>query len=536
MQKFFFKISSQKLILLCALYFGIILNMGFWRFVYEHISISNWSTGLFLLSLPAFLVIPLIIIFSLIIVPYIAKPALLILLCLSAAANYAMFKLGVFIDAEMYQNIVETNTREATDLITGSFLAWFGITAIIPALCLIRTRIIYSAFVRDIWHRLKQIIICILIIACFAPLTYKEYVAFGRNNREVRKLVNTLNYIYSVNKYYKLQSHAHRKFAIFDPQPISTAATSQKQLLLLIVGETARAQNFSLYGYKRQTNPELSRQDIITFADTSSCGTATAVSLPCMFSHQERAKFKVGDARHTQNLVDLLQSAGNYVFWRENDDGCKGICDRVDYEDTTQNNPSRYCFSDYCQDDAMLEGLEEKIAKLQRNSIIILHTMGSHGPTYYKRYPDSFKKFTPACETADIQDCTQEQIINTYDNTIVYTDHIISSVINILKRHPEFQSSLIYVSDHGESLGENGIYLHGLPYSIAPDEQTKIPFLLWLSDTKKRFGNIDESCIKIAAAKNKFSHDNLFHSVLGLTNTQTTAYKPELDIFAACRK
>ena len=184
----------------------------------------------------------------------------------------------------------------------------------------------------------------------------------------------------------------------------------------------------------------------------------------------------------------------------------------------------------------MLEGLEEKIAKLQRNSIIILHTMGSHGPTYYKRYPDSFKKFTPVCETADIQDCTQEQIINTYDNTIVYTDHIISSVINILKRHPEFQSSLIYVSDHGESLGENGIYLHGLPYSIAPDEQTKIPFLLWLSDTKKRFGNIDESCIKIAAAKNKFSHDNLFHSVLGLTNTQTTVYKPELDIFAACRK
>ena len=184
----------------------------------------------------------------------------------------------------------------------------------------------------------------------------------------------------------------------------------------------------------------------------------------------------------------------------------------------------------------ILEGLEEKIAKLQRNSIIILHTMGSHGPTYYKRYPNSFKKFTPACETADIQDCTQEQIINTYDNTIVYTDHIISSVINILKRHPEFQSSLIYVSDHGESLGENGIYLHGLPYSIAPDEQTKIPFLLWLSDTKKRFGNIDESCIKIAAAKNKFSHDNLFHSVLGLTNTQTTAYKPALDIFAACRK
>ncbi len=536
MQKLSFQISSQKLILAAALYFGIVLNMGFWRFIYEHASFDDWSTGLFLLSLPFFLVIPLLILFSLIIVPYLAKPILIALLCISAAANYAMFKLGIFIDAEMYQNIVETNTREATDLITGSFLVWFFVTALIPAVWLIRTRIIYSGFARDLWQRLKQIIICLLIIACFAPFTYKEYVAFGRNNREVRKLVNTFNYIHSVNKYYKLQARAHRKFMILDEHPISAASHAHNKLLLLIVGETARAQNFSLYGYERDTNPELARQNVIAFKNTSSCGTATAVSLPCMFSHQERAKFKVGDARHTQNLVDLLQAAGNYVFWRENDDGCKGICDRVAYEDVTLNNSSRYCFSDYCQDDALLNGLEEKITGLRQNSVIILHTMGSHGPTYYKRYPDHFKKFVPTCETADIQNCSQEQIINTYDNTIAYTDHIISSAIDILKRHPEYQSSLIYISDHGESLGENGIYLHGLPYSIAPDEQTQIPFLFWMSDTQRRLGNIDEQCLRSAAAQNKFSHDNLFHSVLGLTETETTVYKPELDIFAACRK
>ncbi len=315
-----------------------------------------------------------------------------------------------------------------------------------------------------------------------------------------------------------------------------TKDNSKIKLLVLIVGETARAQNFALYGYNRPTNPELTKQNIITFTDTSSCGTATAVSLPCMFSHQERTKFKVGDARYTQNLVDILQSAGNYVFWRENDDGCKGICDRVDYEDVTQNPGQQFCFSDYCQDDALLNGLEQKISNLTRNSVIILHTMGSHGPTYYKRYPDKYKKFTPTCDSADIQNCTKKQIVNTYDNTIVYTDHIISSAIDILKQYPQYQSSLIYISDHGESLGENGIYLHGLPYRIAPDTQTKIPFLLWMSDQKKQTGKIDEQCLRQNASSRQFSHDNLFHSVLGLMNTVTTVYKPELDIFAPCRR
>ena len=535
MQKFSFQISSQKLILLTALYFGLVLNMGFGNFIYENLDINNCSTALFLLSLPVFLCVPLIIFFSIIIVPYLAKPLLIAFLFVSAAANYAMFKLGVFIDAEMYQNIIETNTREATDLITGSFIIWFIVTAIIPAIFLIRTKIQYSGILKDIWQRLKQILICLLIIACCAPFTYKEYVSFGRNNREIRKLVNTFNYLYSVNKYYKLQKQATRKFLILDANPHTAPADNAAiKLLVLVVGETARAQNFALYGYNRPTNPELSKQNIITFADTSSCGTATAVSLPCIFSHQERSQFKVNDARHTQNLVDILQSAGNQVFWRENDDGCKGVCDRVAYEDVTQTG-GEYCFGRYCQDDALLSGLDDKISNLKQNSVIVLHTMGSHGPTYYKRYPDQYKKFTPACNSADIQNCSQEQIINTYDNTILYTDHIISSVIDILKQHPQYQSSLIYISDHGESLGENGIYLHGLPYRIAPDSQIKIPFLLWMSDTQKRNDNIDEHCLRQNASTLRFSHDNIFHSVLGLMNTVTTLYQPELDIFAPCR-
>ena len=161
--------------------------------------------------------------------------------------------------------------------------------------------------------------------------------------------------------------------------------------------------------------------------------------------------------------------------------------------------------------------------------------MGSHGPTYYKRYPDKFKLFTPACDSANLQDCTQEQIINSYDNTIAYTDYVISSVIDILKQNPQLQGSMLYVSDHGESLGENNLYLHGLPYAIAPDEQKKVPMILWLSETAQNNLNIDRRCLQNEAKTQTFSHDNYFHSVLNLLDISTSAYTPSLDVFNLCR-
>lgn len=537
MKKLSFTVSSQKLILVASLYFGTVLNLSFWRFIYEHLSVSNLPTVVFLFSLPLFIIVPLILFFSLIIFPYLAKPLLIILLCISATANYAMVKLGIFIDSDMYRNIIETNFREASDLVTLPAVLWFLATAAAPALFLACTRITYQPWLREIRQRLKTVLVSLLILLCFVPLSYKEYVSFGRNNREVRKLINTFNYIYAVGRYYQHQSLAKRQFVVLDNNAMTTADShSGKKALILVVGETARAQNFSLYGYERETTPLLAQQNIIAFQDTSSCGTATAVSLPCMFSHLERRRFDVNDAYYTQNLVDLLQTAGYNLLWRENDDGCKGVCKRIPAEDMVEIGGSRHCFGDFCRDEVLLEGLDNKLKNLKQNTVIILHTMGSHGPTYYKRYPDSFKKFTPACETADLQNCTRQQIINTYDNTILYTDYVISSVIDTLKRHSDIESGMIYISDHGESLGENNIYLHGLPYRIAPQEQKKIPFLLWMSEKLKKHERFDESCLRRHAAQDAYSHDNLFHSVLGLLNVRTTAYKPELDIFRSCRQ
>lgn len=165
----------------------------------------------------------------------------------------------------------------------------------------------------------------------------------------------------------------------------------------------------------------------------------------------------------------------------------------------------------------------------------MLHTMGSRGPTYYNRYPDEFKKFTPTCDTADIQNCSQESIVNTYNNTILYTDYIVSLAIDILKKFTQYESALIYVSDHGESLGENNIYLHGLPYNIAPVKQTQVPMLVWMSKTMQKLDFINYDCLKKKAKNGTFSHDNLFSSILGLLEVDSKIYRSEMDIFKECR-
>lgn len=531
-----FELSSTKLILFAALYFGLVLNFGFFRFIATHFEISGWAGYAFLFSLPFFLVVPLYLFFSLIILPYVAKPLLIILLALSSVANYAMFELGIFIDAEMFRNIVETNTREALDLVNLTSLLWFAITAIFPIILLLNTKIVYYPFKAELLKRVKYVLVSLLVFLCFAPISYKEYVSFGRNNREARKLINTFNYIYAVGKHYKRQAEASRHFIILDNKPTISATAAPKKVLILVVGETARAKNFSLYGYERETNPLLSKQNVISFSDTSSCGTATATSLPCMFSILDRKNFDVDDAKYMQNLMDLIKLSGYNAVWLENDDGCKNVCHRVTLEDMVATQNPKHCEKDFCRDEVLLDGLEERIAALKGNTVIVLHTMGSHGPTYYKRYTDEFKKFQPACDTSDMQKCSREEIVNTYDNTILYTDFILSSAIDILKKFPQYETGLIYVSDHGESLGENNLYLHGLPYAIAPDEQTKVPFLVWFSPQLKAAAKIDETCLRKEAEQESYSHDNLFHSVLGLLDIQTKVYNPKLDVFQNCRK
>ena len=533
-----FHINSITFITLVSLYFSFGLNISFWQLVFSKVSPDNFNTIVFACSLPFFIFIPLFMFFCLLVVPVIGRPLVAILLLLSAAADYAMSNLNVIIDSDMIRNFAETNLREAADFITVKALVCIFVMGIIPAALVLMTDIKFAPFVKETARRILLCLAMLLVLGAFAFTSYKEYASFGRNNSQARKYINTFNYIYAVGRYYKRSMDARREFIILDKSPqLLPNPGGKPRVLILVVGETARAQNFSLYGYEQNTNPLLSQnKEIIVFKDVSSCGTATAVSLPCMFSHLPRKEFDVTDARYTQNLLDIAKAAGYDVYWKDNDDGCKKVCNRIGKIDAKEGNKQPYCFGSYCHDDILLDGLDEQLTAINKDTLIVLHAMGSHGPTYYKRYPEKFKRFTPSCDTANLQDCTREQIVNTYNNTIVYTDYILDSVIDILRRHPDLQSSMLYVSDHGESLGENNIYLHGLPYAIAPDEQKKVPMILWMSPDTRQSLQLDNNCLTQNAETGQFSHDNYFHSVLHLLNIKTSVFDPRLDIFTPCHK
>ena len=218
------------------------------------------------------------------------------------------------------------------------------------------------------------------------------------------------------------------------------------------------------------------------------------------------------------------------VLWRDNDSGCKGVCARVPTDDLNYAQIAPYCNNNECYDEVLLHKLDDYINTNLGDKLIVLHKRGNHGPAYYKRYPTQFNKFTPTCNSNELHKCTDAQIVNTYDNIIVYTDYFLDSIIKYLeKNNNKYQSALIYVSDHGESLGEKGIYLHAIPYVFAPQEQKHIPFIVWFSQDFA-IGNKQHLP---SLTKQEFSHDHLFHTLLGLFNVQTVAYQPQLDIFAS---
>lgn len=530
-----FHITSKKFILILSLYFSFILNITLWNYLYKELDFSQTSVIIAAAIMPLIIFTPLYLLFNIITIPYLGKLIIVILLVASASADYAMSNLGVVINSDMMRNFAETNTREAMDLVTSHAIIYVLILGVLPAIWVILSKIEYSPLKKELKSRILCCLAVIGLTVALVPISYKEYVSFGRNHKVVRHYMNTFNYVFAYTRYMKKQRVKSHDFVILDNKPvINKKADAKPRVLVYLVGETARENNFSLYGYEKKTNPKLETQDIIIFKNVTSCGTATTVSLPCMFSHQTRDNFKLSAASYTQNILDIVKQAGYDVYWKDNDDGCKDVCNRVENVDAKDGNKQPFCFGRYCQDDILLDGLYERIANIKKDTVIVLHMMGSHGPTYYRRYPKEFDTFKPSCDSADLKDCTQEQIINTYDNTILYTDYVVSSTIDILKQFPNLASAVLYVSDHGESLGENNIYLHGLPYAIAPKEQKSIPMLIWLSDAIKQDLDIDIAKIKANAAQKEHSHDNLFHSILHLLSVETTVAKDErtaLDVF-----
>lgn len=534
-------LSRLQFIILFALYIALALNIVFYHQAFTLLPVNSLRNWLVFLSMPVVAFSVINIVLSLASFFFLERPVITVFVLVSAAAQYFISTFGIVIDRSMITNILDTTPAESFALMSTKMVLTILLTAIVPVLIawFIKIKPAQSAL-RSIAYRAVSIVISALLIVLVALLFYKDYASLFRNNKELVKSLSPSNSIVA-----SLSWYSHNRMDNLPLVRIGEDAQQRpemkngprKNLTILVVGETSRAANFSLGGYERETNPLLKQDNVIYFPNATSCGTATAVSVPCMFSGMTREHYDDQLAHHQEGLLDIIQRAGIQVLWNENDGGCKGACDRVPHQDVTQLNLAEYCIKGECQDEILFHDLASYIDKLQGDGIIVLHTIGSHGPTYYNRYPAQFRKFTPTCDTNEIQGCSQQQLVNTYDNTILYIDYIVDKAIKLLQsKQDRFTTSLVYLSDHGESLGENGVYLHGLPYSIAPGTQKHIPMLIWLSDDYQKRYSVNNQCLQKNAREKAVSQDNLFPTMLGILGVSTKEYRAEDDILTSCRE
>jgi len=482
---------------------------------------------------------------SLLVWPRWRKPVGLVLLLIAAFNSYFMYTYGVVIDPSMLTNAVQTDVREVRDLLSWSMLMVVMLGVLLPGWWWWKQPVQQMPARALVVKQISLAVVATLVMLVMVWLSFQDLASTMRNHKSLRYMVNPFNTVYATTRLVVGQS-AHASQLV---QPIgadavllgSASDVDTSPLIVLVVGETARAANVGLAGYARDTTPRLKQlQDsgeLVYFSNVSSCGTNTQVSLPCMFSDLGRDGYGKTEARF-ENLLDVLQRAGLAVLWLDNQSGCKGVCDRVPHADTRELKDPALCPDGECFDEEMLRVLPERLGQLEsvrraRGTLVVMHQMGSHGPAYYKRTPTGFKVFTPECRSNVLQECSGQEIVNAYDNSVRYADHFLGQTVAWLKSQKR-PTALVYVSDHGESLGEKGLYLHGMPYAMAPKEQTNVPMAVWFSSPMLNHLGWDKSCW-LGQASQPVTHDNLFSSMLTLAHVQTRLYKPQLDVFSGCQ-
>ncbi|EJP1423138.1 phosphoethanolamine--lipid A transferase [Campylobacter coli] len=506
---FKFKLSWFGFVLFNSILITL-LNFNLHSFVYEKLSQNLLLTLVFIVAY--FGLVHMI--FSLIFVKYLTKILSIFFILSSCTSLYFITFYGVLIDSDMIQNVMQTDIKEVKDLLSWR-LVLLAIVVLLFCVFILRIRIennTEQGFFKKIRVRvLSALLGCSIFLIAFVPLS-KTFIPFFRTYNKIRMYNVPFYPIYAVYRYYVCFLKPKSEFKTIGDDAFREN-NSNKKLLVLVVGETARAANYSLGGYtKNDTNFYTNKNNVVFFDNFSSCGTATAVSLPCMFSLSKRQNYS--SSEYQENVMDILQKTGVKASWIDNNSGgCKGVCDRL--------SDKQQLSSDW--DENLLPFLKERLDSLDTQNIIVLHLQGSHGPAYYKRYPSEFKKFIPTCDTNELSKCDSEALINTYDNTLLYTDYLLSEIIKLLKEKKDYESSLIYLSDHGESLGENGIYLHGMPYTIAPSYQTHIPVIFWSSDENLMTTAQNHKGLKL-------SQDNLFSTLLGYFDVKTMVYESDYDL------
>ncbi len=468
-----------------------------------------------------------------------AKPLLALVLVLAASVSYFVDVYGVLIDKVMIRNVLETNATESLELFTGRMLLQVGALGILPAIFLLMTPVTLKNWRGELRDRGIALMLTIAGVGVIAGFFYQDHASLLRNHREVRHMLVPVNFIAGLGSHIgdRLKPTIPYIRVGEDAKRLVSAGNQKPMLVVFVLGETARAANFSLGGYPRPTNPALSRiKDLIYFPDVASCGTSTAISVPCLFSDMGRAGFDAEEARARDNLIDIALRAGLEVQWYGNNTDCKGVCRSVPERRVDRARHPQACIEDRpCLDGALFDDFFRSLSDIRRDRFTVIHTLGSHGPGYHLRYPAQFEQFKPACREIDFEKCSVQEIINAYDNTLLYDDHLLAKTIDQLTAISDrVDVAMLYVSDHGESLGENGLFLHALPYAIAPETQTHVPMIFWASPGFVQRVAVEPTCAR-EQARTTVSHDHIFHTLLDLLEIQSVTKRRELTIFADCR-
>ncbi|WP_293893306.1 phosphoethanolamine--lipid A transferase EptA [Flavobacterium sp.] len=500
-----FKITHFVL-LLSSLNF-LFFHLPFFNFVFNNVDYKSLNGIVLIISLMILMLVLNAFVFYLIffLSRFVGKFLLVLFFIVNSIAVYFINTYSVIIDESMIGNVLNTKYEEASSFFSIKLIVYIILFGVIPSIFIIKAKIISVT-----WKKfLITISLTLLFILTLVFANATNVLWIDKNSKTLGGLAMPWSYTVNISLFYVHQYKKNEKEILL---PNATIKDNKKSVVVLVIGESARSQNFSLYGYKKNTNPLLSKTPNLFHFNANSCATYTTAGVKGILEHK--------------NTDDLYEILPNYLYrnnveviWRTTNWGEPPVHIK-NYQKREVLMPN--CKGEGCDyDEILLTGLKEQILASKKNKIlIVLHTSTSHGPTYSKKYPPQFETFKPVCNSVELGKCSQTELINAYDNTIVYTDYILSKVIENLKQLKEYNSAMIFVSDHGESLGENNLYMHGLPMSIAPKEQYEIPFIVWVSDSTKQL------------KPNKILSQNyVFHSVLNFLGIQSPIYNEKMNIF-----
>ncbi|CAI2768180.1 phosphoethanolamine--lipid A transferase EptA [Flavobacterium collinsii] len=485
----------------------VFFHLPFFTYVFEHVDYKSLNGIVLIVSLVILMLVLNAFVFYLIfsLSRYLGKFLLVLFFMINAVAVYFVNTYSVIIDESMIGNVLNTNFEESSSFFSFKLILYLVFLGIIPSIYIIKVNIINVALKKFL--TLSSLTLLFIIVLVFANAS--NWLWIDKNSKQLGGLAMPWSYSVNTSLFYIHKYKKNQKEILL---PNAVIKDNQKSVVVLVIGESARSQNFSLYGYKKNTNPLLSKTKNLFHFNANSCATYTTAGVKCILEHT--------------NSDDLYEILPNYLYrnnvevvWRTTNWGEPPVhIEKYQNRDILKKD----CKGEECNyDEVLLRGLKEQILSSKKDKIlIVLHTSTSHGPTYSKKYPPAFETFKPVCNSVELGKCSQDELFNAYDNTIVYTDYILSKVIDDLKELKEYKSAMIFVSDHGESLGEKNLYMHGVPISFAPKEQYEIPFIVWVSDNSRQL-----------KANKTVSQNHVFHSVLNFLNIQSPVYNEQMNIF-----